>query len=1101
MSIVSPLESDLVRDSRLPTAFLPDGGIQHTLWRSGRSGRRQRTKKTEIWRRESNKQIGTGSFGQVWLERSGSDQVRALKTIRKVARFSAMNYARELEAAAKFSHDRYVDCFVESYGWFEDDQHIYLAMEYLEHGDLGMHLDKVISEKEAKDITYQLVQGLNHMHENKFVHRDLKPQNILVAHPGPRWWVKIADFGISKRAREGTAGASTAIGTERYCAPEVLCVTPSTTPRTESLDQTCKASRDLWALGEVLFRMLAKRPAFESSYILYRFVEGHETLQTRLEILRSQGFSSGCSKFVEELLVVDPQLRMTASEAASHPWLVSATLHSPSSSRSSTPPLEERLSQELLSSPAGDSAAPAVDALLEGSAQWTTAPLEEDEKTILPDRVSIRSNASLGETVQHNIGSEECPTEVRTTRQARKKGKRRDSTRLGASSGGKAQHPCEQGASASNESSLMPRSAATLANEDNSGDHYTVNYNGVSYRLPNSSTAVFSDPGISITTGNAKEVKKDRKSGRSRRKEGTSIGKTPDRAPEPHTGGSSKEKERLQHRSAVGHRLPKTPLNSAKGSSSDLRKFARADCPEQMKPLERDTIIRMPRIAIQRLLLHTSGELRDDLSNHPPYPKLFYCTQPACNHYDPRSLVLQGQSPAFWSLDGLLNHIFLHHIGGHPPLIDSFICSWPSVHKSEKSGGRCATFQELMDHVLQHVRQAGEYMEPVFSWNFSSESAIWIAAFPSYNLLAKLAAVQYAPLEVHGRSSQNNIKGLANQNQPSWPGSQNTVEPTRALNPDKILNIDSRTEKKLRNTLYSRMEGSVSQLQGSQEQKGVKYPATHTIPRSPDRSGPPIAPGAKSNVVSQSHSSSRRSDDAHSNRTGTFKTPITDPKLLDKVEEAIRRLILPELSALKREQNKREERGGQTADSSRRPIREPSQYLEHPQPLSPIPSSSGVFAAIANESSAHSQAGQPEMRERARRGFGTLVSTQGSYTTLPRVQVSVEAGAETHKIKYDREADEADEDVDIDNVVVMQRAKESRRARKKKVSRTGSRDLRSLKGRLFTSGDLDEDAEDEITVVETDGSRKALHQKKGLVDDCALLSSFQPLLPEAAQFV
>jgi serine/threonine protein kinase len=49
-------------------------------------------------------------------------------------------------------------------------------MEYLEHGDLGRFLDKPFREKEAKDITFQLVQGLNHMHENKFVHRDLKPQ-------------------------------------------------------------------------------------------------------------------------------------------------------------------------------------------------------------------------------------------------------------------------------------------------------------------------------------------------------------------------------------------------------------------------------------------------------------------------------------------------------------------------------------------------------------------------------------------------------------------------------------------------------------------------------------------------------------------------------------------------------------------------------------------------------------------------------------------------------------------------------------------------------------------------------------------------------------
>lgn len=49
-------------------------------------------------------------------------------------------------------------------------------MEYLQHGDLGKHIDKEICEREAQDITCQLVQGLNYLHENKFVHRDLKPQ-------------------------------------------------------------------------------------------------------------------------------------------------------------------------------------------------------------------------------------------------------------------------------------------------------------------------------------------------------------------------------------------------------------------------------------------------------------------------------------------------------------------------------------------------------------------------------------------------------------------------------------------------------------------------------------------------------------------------------------------------------------------------------------------------------------------------------------------------------------------------------------------------------------------------------------------------------------
>ena len=104
---MSTLDSDFVQDWRLPTVFLSDG-IQHTLWRRSRSGGRRRTPREETWRRE--RDLGSGSFGQVYLERSVSGpkkgRLRALKAIRKDVDSPAVDYARELQAAAKFSHDR-----------------------------------------------------------------------------------------------------------------------------------------------------------------------------------------------------------------------------------------------------------------------------------------------------------------------------------------------------------------------------------------------------------------------------------------------------------------------------------------------------------------------------------------------------------------------------------------------------------------------------------------------------------------------------------------------------------------------------------------------------------------------------------------------------------------------------------------------------------------------------------------------------------------------------------------------------------------------------------------------------------------------------------
>lgn len=70
---------------------------------------------------------------------------------------------------------QYVHCFVRSFGWFEDASNVYLALEYIEHGDLRRFMHQAFPEPEAQHVALQLVEGLAFMHENGFVHRDLKP--------------------------------------------------------------------------------------------------------------------------------------------------------------------------------------------------------------------------------------------------------------------------------------------------------------------------------------------------------------------------------------------------------------------------------------------------------------------------------------------------------------------------------------------------------------------------------------------------------------------------------------------------------------------------------------------------------------------------------------------------------------------------------------------------------------------------------------------------------------------------------------------------------------------------------------------------------------
>jgi len=106
------------------------------------------------------------SNGRVWLERctkGGCDdvKVRAIKQIGIDSNYARTDCNRELEAIAKFSHRKYERCFVKSFGWYESPESLFIAMEFLELGDLHayLHCKPSLPEYEAKKITYQILDA------------------------------------------------------------------------------------------------------------------------------------------------------------------------------------------------------------------------------------------------------------------------------------------------------------------------------------------------------------------------------------------------------------------------------------------------------------------------------------------------------------------------------------------------------------------------------------------------------------------------------------------------------------------------------------------------------------------------------------------------------------------------------------------------------------------------------------------------------------------------------------------------------------------------------------------------------------------------------
>ncbi len=202
------------------------------------------------------KELGRGGMGVVYqAEQTLMDRPVAIKVIGRelLAHPDALErFRRETKAAAKLTHPNIVIAFdAEQVG----DLHM-LVMEYVECRSLAEVLRRKgpLSVAHACHFTRQVALGLQYALDKGMVHRDIKPQNLMLTANGQ---VKILDFGLAKVVSERSAGqALTAsgayMGTPEYCAPEQA---------TDARQADIRA--DIYSLGCTLYALLAGRPPFQ----------------------------------------------------------------------------------------------------------------------------------------------------------------------------------------------------------------------------------------------------------------------------------------------------------------------------------------------------------------------------------------------------------------------------------------------------------------------------------------------------------------------------------------------------------------------------------------------------------------------------------------------------------------------------------------------------------------------------------------------------------------------------------------------------------------------------------------------------------------------
>lgn len=265
------------------------------------------------------RRLGRGSFATVYeVERLSDRQRYALKVtdLHPLPRLDKVAVVEEVRLLASLHHPN----LITYYEAFCDHGQLCVVTELVGGGDLATYISKLrdaddfLWERQVWNLFLQAALGVQYLHHNHVLHRDLKPQNIMLTHKKGTGLLKIVDLGVS--AELARVFTKVQIGTPHYMGPEMW------------QRQPYSYSADIWALGCILHELCTLRPAFLSERERTEEDIKERVLSGRYSPTPTR-YSLDVSRLIGLMLQKDPAQRPTIDEILDTPFVRSKFINLP----------------------------------------------------------------------------------------------------------------------------------------------------------------------------------------------------------------------------------------------------------------------------------------------------------------------------------------------------------------------------------------------------------------------------------------------------------------------------------------------------------------------------------------------------------------------------------------------------------------------------------------------------------------------------------------------------------------------------------------------------------------------------------------------------